>query len=204
MFSPEFESMPLTKLKELQLARLKWSVRHAYENNPFYRKKFDEAKFHPGQLKSLDDISRVPFLLKQEMRDNYPYGLFATSMNKVVRLHSSSGTTGNATVVGYTKNDVDLWATLMARTITAAGGSEDDILQVAYGYGLFTGGLGAHYSEKRSAQQSFPFQEAILIASLCSSGISERQCSHALHLTQSIWSTLPPRICLTLISKKRN
>jgi phenylacetate-CoA ligase len=156
MFSPEFESMPLPKLKELQLARLKWSVRHAYENNPFYRKKFDEAKFDPRQLKSIDDMSRVPFLLKQEMRDNYPFGLFATPMNKVVRVHSSSGTTGNATVVGYTKNDVDLWATLMARTIAAAGGSEDDILQVAYGYGLFTGGLGAHYGGEKIGATVIP------------------------------------------------
>ena len=123
MFSPEFESMSVPKLKELQLERLKWSVRHAYDNNPYYRKKFEAAGFHPDQLKSLDDLRRVPFLTKQEMRNNYPYGLFAVPMKDVVRLHSSSGTTGNATVVGYTKNDLDLWATLMARTMAAAGGS---------------------------------------------------------------------------------
>ena len=149
MFSPEFESMSVPKLKELQLERLKWSVRHAYDNNPYYRKKFEAAGFHPDQLKSLDDLRRVPFLTKQEMRNNYPYGLFAVPMKDVVRLHSSSGTTGNATVVGYTKNDLDLWATLMARTMAAAGGSAEDIVQVAYGYGLFTGGLGAHYGVEK-------------------------------------------------------
>lgn len=149
MFNPEYESMDVKKLKELQLERLKWSLKHAYENNAFYKKKFDNAGFNPDKFSSLSDLEHVPFLTKQEMRDNYPYGLFAVPMDKVVRVHSSSGTTGNATVVGYTRNDLDLWATLMARTIAAAGGSEKDILQVAYGYGLFTGGLGAHYGGEK-------------------------------------------------------
>jgi phenylacetate-CoA ligase len=156
MFSPEFESMSIPKLKELQLERLKWSIRHAYENNPHYRKKFDAAEFHPDQLKTLDDIARIPLLTKQEMRDNYPYGLFAVPMNKVVRVHSSSGTTGNATVVGYTRNDIDLWATLLARTIACAGGSENDVLQVAYGYGLFTGGLGVHFGGEKIGATVIP------------------------------------------------
>ncbi|MGL4368342.1 MAG: phenylacetate--CoA ligase family protein [Spirochaetota bacterium] len=156
MFSPEFESMPVAKIKELQLDRLKWSVRHAYENNSYYCKKFDDASFHPDQLKTLDDLRRIPFMTKQEMRNNYPYGLFAVPMKDVVRLHSSSGTTGNATVVGYTKNDIDLWATLMARTMACAGASADDIIQVAYGYGLFTGGLGAHYGAEKLGATAIP------------------------------------------------
>ncbi|HNX95017.1 MAG TPA: phenylacetate--CoA ligase [Holophaga sp.] len=149
MFSPEFETMAPAKRRELQLERLRHSVRHAFENNAHYHKAFSDAGFHPDQLRSLDDLRRVPFLTKQTMRQNAPFGLFATSMKQVIRLHSSSGTTGNATVVGYTRNDLDLWATLMARTIAAAGGSDEDIIQVAYGYGLFTGGLGAHYGAEK-------------------------------------------------------
>ncbi|HOP63935.1 MAG TPA: phenylacetate--CoA ligase [Spirochaetota bacterium] len=152
MFSRDIETMPEKKMKELQLERLKWSVRHAYDNVPFYKKKYDEAGFHPDQLKSLDDMRRVPFLTKQDMRDNYPYGLFAVPLNKVVRVHASSGTTGNATVVGYTKNDVEVFAEVVARSLSAYGATENDIIQVAYGYGLFTGGLGLHYgSEKLGA-----------------------------------------------------
>jgi len=156
MFEPAYETLSLPQLKELQLDRLKWSVRHAYENNAHYRKTFDAAGFHPDQLKSLDDLRRVPFLTKQEMRENAPFGLFAVPMRQVVRVHSSSGTTGNATVVGYTKADIELWATLMARTIASAGGSADDVLQVAYGYGLFTGGLGAHYGGEKLGATVIP------------------------------------------------
>ena len=156
MFSPDFESMKLPRLRELQLERLRWSVRHAYEDNPVYRRKFEAAGFHPDQLRSLADLNRIPFLTKQEMRDASPYGLFAVPMKDVVRVHSSSGTTGHATVVGYTKQDLDLWATLMARTIASAGGSADDILQVAYGYGLFTGGLGAHYGGEKIGATVIP------------------------------------------------
>lgn len=149
MFSREFESMPIPQLKALQLERLRWSVRHAYEHNLHYRKTFDAAGFHPDQLKTLEDLRRVPFLTKQEMRANSPFGLFAVPMKDVVRVHSSSGTTGSATVVGYTRGDLDLWATLIARSLASAGGSCDDILQVAYGYGLFTGGLGVHYGGEK-------------------------------------------------------
>ena len=156
MFSPDFESMKLPRLRELQLERLRWSVRHAYEDNPVYRRKFEAAGFHPDQLRSLADLNRIPFLTKQEMRDASPYGLFAVPMKDVVRVHSSSGTTGHATVVGYTRSDIDLWATLMARTIASAGGSADDILQVAYGYGLFTGGLGAHYGGEKIGATVIP------------------------------------------------
>jgi phenylacetate-CoA ligase len=156
MFSPDQESMKLPRLKELQLERLRGSVAHAYEHNPHYRKTFDAAGFRPEQLRCLDDLRRIPFLTKQEMRDNSPYGLFAVPMRSVVRVHASSGTTGNATVVGYTKGDIDLWATLMARTIASAGGSADDILQIAYGYGLFTGGFGVHYGAEKLGATVIP------------------------------------------------
>ena len=156
MFSPDRESMHPSRLKELQLERLRWSVRHAYENNAHYRGTFAAAGFHPDQVRSLDDLRRIPFLTKQEMRDNSPYGLFAVPMKDVVRVHSSSGTTGHATVVGYTRNDIELWSTLMARTIASAGGSAEDVLQVAYGYGLFTGGLGAHYGGEKIGATVIP------------------------------------------------
>jgi len=156
MFNREAESMPLNKLRELQLERLKWSVRHAYENVAFYHDSFDRAGFKPDSLKSLDDLRRVPFLMKQSMRDNYPFGLFAVPMDRVVRIHSSSGTTGNATVAGYTKSDIELWAEVMARTIACAGGSSKDVIQVAYGYGLFTGGLGVHYGAERIGATVIP------------------------------------------------
>ena len=156
MLYPEKEKISLEKLKELQLERLKWSLKHAYRNNPVYKKKFDDAGFNPDTFSSFDDMKRVPFLYKQEMRESYPYGLFAVPMNKVVRLHSSSGTTGNATVVGYTKNDIDVWAEVCARSLSGIGATEDDIIQVAYGYGLFTGGLGLHYGAEKLGAATIP------------------------------------------------
>ena len=156
MFSPDRETMNLPALRELQLERLRWSVGHAYEHNAVYRRKFDQAGFHPDQVRSLDDLRRIPFLTKQEMREQAPFGLFAVPRRDVVRVHASSGTTGNATVAGYTKNDIELWSTLMARTIASAGGSADDVLQIAYGYGLFTGGLGAHYGGERIGAMVIP------------------------------------------------
>ncbi len=147
-FNKEIETMPLKKMRELQLERLRWATGHAYKNNAFYKKKYDDAGFHPDQLKTLDDMKRVPFLTKQDMRNNYPFGLFAMPMEKVVRVHSSSGTTGNATVVGYTKKDVEIFAECVARCLVAYGATEKDVIQVAYGYGLFTGGLGLHYGSE--------------------------------------------------------
>jgi phenylacetate-CoA ligase len=155
-FNKEIETMPLKKMRELQLERLKWAVGHAYKNNDFYRKKYDDAGFKPEQLKSLDDMKRVPFLTKQDMRDNYPFGLFAVPMEKVVRVHSSSGTTGNATVVGYTKGDVEVFAEVVARCLAAYGATEKDVIQVAYGYGLFTGGLGLHYGAEKLGALTIP------------------------------------------------
>ena len=137
------------ELRALQLQRLKWSVRHAYDNVPHYRAKFAAHGAHPDDLKSLEDLSTFPFTTKQDLRDNYPFGMFAVPREKVVRIHASSGTTGKPTVVGYTRQDIDTWADLVARSIRASGGRAGDIVHVAYGYGLFTGGLGAHYGAER-------------------------------------------------------
>jgi len=156
MFNPDQESMRPSQRRELQLERLRWSVRHAYEDNPYYRQKFQAAGLHPDQVRTLDDLRRIPFLTKQEMREQAPYGLFAVPLKDVVRLHASSGTTGDATVAGYTRGDIELWSTLMARTIASAGGGAEDVLQVAYGYGLFTGGLGAHYGGEKIGATVIP------------------------------------------------
>jgi phenylacetate-CoA ligase len=137
------------ELQALQLQRLKWSLQHAYDNVPHYRKSFDEKGVHPSDLKSLADLAKFPFTSKATLRDNYPFGLFAVPRERVARVHASSGTTGKPTVVGYTRNDIDHWADLVARSIRAAGGRPGDIVHVAYGYGLFTGGLGAHYGAER-------------------------------------------------------
>lgn len=133
------------ELQALQLQRMKWSLKHAYDNVPHYREKYDAAGVHPDDLKQLSDLAKFPFTTKLDLRDTYPYGMFATPMRDVVRVHASSGTTGKPTVVAYTKNDIAMWASLMARSLRAAGVSADDIILNSYGYGLFTGGLGAHY-----------------------------------------------------------
>ncbi|MDL2355638.1 MAG: phenylacetate--CoA ligase [Pseudomonadota bacterium] len=137
------------ELQALQLERMQWTLRHAYDNVPHYRAAFDAAGVHPGDLKSLADLAKFPFTEKKTLRENYPFGLFAVPREKVVRIHASSGTTGKATVVGYTQNDIDTWAGVVARSIRAAGGRAGDMVHIAYGYGLFTGGLGAHYGAER-------------------------------------------------------
>jgi phenylacetate-CoA ligase len=137
------------ELRALQLARLQWSLKHAYDNVAHYRKAFDAKGVAPGDLKSLEDLARFPFTVKTDLRDNYPFGMFAVPREQVSRIHASSGTTGKPTVVGYTRKDIDTWATVMARSIRAAGGRAGDILHIAYGYGLFTGGLGAHYGAEK-------------------------------------------------------
>ncbi len=137
------------EIASLQLQRLQWSVRHAYENVRQYRAKCVASGVHPDDLKALADLARFPFTTKQDLRDGYPFGLFAVPRAQVVRVHASSGTTGKPTVVGYTARDIDTWASLMARSIRAAGGRPGDIVHVAYGYGLFTGGLGAHYGAEK-------------------------------------------------------
>jgi len=143
------EQSSVDELRALQLDRLKWSVSHAYQNVPFYKNSFDKAGVVPSDIKSLDDLEQVPFTVKDDLRSNYPFGMFAIPREEVVRIHASSGTTGKATVVGYSQNDIDNWADVVARSIRAAGGKSGDILHNAYGYGLFTGGLGAHYGAER-------------------------------------------------------
>lgn len=139
------------ELLALQLDRLKWSLAHAYENSPVYRRKFDEAGVHPTDLKTLADLGRFPFTTKNDLRDNYPFGMFAVPQERLSRIHASSGTTGKPTVVGYTAQDIDMWAGLVARSIRAAGARPGDKVHVSYGYGLFTGGLGAHYGGDRKS-----------------------------------------------------
>ncbi len=139
------EQASVADLQKLQLERMQWTLKHAYDNVPHFKSSFDAAGVVPEDLKTLADLARFPFMQKSTLRDNYPFGLFAVPREKVVRVHASSGTTGKPTVVGYTRNDINVWSEVVARSIRAAGGAPGDIIQVAYGYGLFTGGLGAHY-----------------------------------------------------------
>jgi len=156
IFNEEFETLPREALEALQIKRLKQVVQRVYHTVSFYRKAFDEAGVKPDDIKTLDDIKRLPFTTKQDLRDNYPFGMFSVPMSSVVRVHASSGTTGRPTVVGYTKRDIDTWAELMARSFAAAGLTKNDIIHNAYGYGLFTGGLGAHYGAERLGASVIP------------------------------------------------
>lgn len=137
------------EIHAVQLERLQWSLQHAYDNVAHYRSAFDAAGAHPRDIRSLADLATFPFTTKDDLSANYPFGMFAVPRERVVRVHASSGTTGKPTVVGYTARDIDTWANLMARSIRAAGGRPGDLVHVAYGYGLFTGGLGAHYGAER-------------------------------------------------------
>lgn len=143
------EVASIDEIRSLQLERMRWSLDHAYLNVPFYQRSFDAAGVHPSDLVDLADLARFPLTVKDDLRDNYPFGMFAVPRDRVVRIHASSGTTGKATVVGYTKRDLDMWADVVARSIRAAGGRPGHLIHVAYGYGLFTGGLGAHYGAER-------------------------------------------------------
>ncbi|MCI6402394.1 MAG: phenylacetate--CoA ligase [Candidatus Fimivicinus sp.] len=144
-FQPEIETMPRKDLEALQLERLKWTVDYCYRNVPFYTKKLDAAGVTADKIKSLSDIQYIPPTTKADLRDNYPFGLFAQPMKKIVRIHASSGTTGKPTVVGYTKRDLEMWSDCMARLVMAAGATDEDIVQISFGYGMFTGALGLHY-----------------------------------------------------------
>ena len=150
------ETASRDEISALQLERLKWSVRHTYDNVEPYRKKCEAKGVHPDDLKALSDLSKFPFMTKLDLRDNYPFGLFAVPRTKLARLHASSGTTGKSVVVGYTKNDIDNWASVVARSIRAAGGRAGDMVHVAYGYGMFTGGLGAHFGVERAGCCAVP------------------------------------------------
>ena len=144
------ETASRDEISALQLERMKWSLKHAYDNVPHHKKAFDEKGVHPDDLKTLADLAKFPFMTKTDLRDHYPFGLFAVPRNKLARLHASSGTTGKSIVVGYTLKDIDNWANVMARSIRAAGGRAGDMLHNAYGYGMFTGGIGAHYGAERA------------------------------------------------------
>ena len=149
MFDSDAETMSREALTALQTARMKETLERAYANVPYYRKKFEATGVQPADFKALSDIARFPFTLKSDLRDNYPFGMFAVPREQLLRVHASSGTTGKPTVVGYTKGDIDIWADLMARCFACAGAKPGDIVHNAYGYGLFTGGLGAHYGAER-------------------------------------------------------
>jgi len=155
-FNEEFETLPRPALEALQLKRLKDVVERVYASVPFYRQSLDKAGIRPADVTSLQDLQRLPFTTKQDMRDSYPYGLFAVPMEEIVRIHASSGTTGKPTVVGYTKRDIENWADLMARTLVTAGAHKGDIIHNAYGYGLFTGGLGVHNGAERLGASVIP------------------------------------------------
>ncbi|HKQ25912.1 MAG TPA: phenylacetate--CoA ligase PaaK [Burkholderiales bacterium] len=159
------EKAGVDELRALQLKRLRWSLQHAYDKVPHYRKAFDAAGIHPRDLRDLADLGGYPFTAKDDLRANYPFGMFAVAMDDVVRIHASSGTTGKPTVVGYTSEDIDTWSTVMARSLRAAGGKSSDIVHIAYGYGLFTGGLGAHYGAEALGATVIPV----------SGGMTERQ-----------------------------
>jgi phenylacetate-CoA ligase len=159
------ETASIDELRSIQLDRLRWSLQHAYDHVPRYRRLFDEAGVHPGALRELSDLSRFPFTTKQDLREEYPFGMFAVPREQVVRIHASSGTTGKPTVVGYTQRDVDTWADVVARSLRASGVRPGWIVHVAYGYGLFTGGLGAHYGAERLGCTVVPV----------SGGMTERQ-----------------------------
>jgi len=156
IFNEEFETLPREALEALQLKRLQQVVQRVYHTVGFYKRAFDEAGVAPDDIRTLHDIRRLPFTVKQDLRDNYPFGLFTVPMSNIVRLHASSGTTGKPTVVGYTRRDIEIWSNLMARSFVAAGLTSNDVIHNAYGYGLFTGGLGAHYGAERLGASVIP------------------------------------------------
>lgn len=156
IFNEEMETMASDQREQLQLERLQETVRNVYENVPFYRNTLDDAGVKPEDVRSLEDLQKLPFTKKQDLRDHYPFGLFAVDQKDVVRLHASSGTSGKPTVVGYTRNDIDTWTEMVARSIAAAGGESGKVLHNAYGYGLFTGGLGLHYGGEKLGMATVP------------------------------------------------
>ncbi|MFR4250211.1 MAG: phenylacetate--CoA ligase family protein [Christensenellales bacterium] len=165
MFDPRVETMAQSELKALQLTRLQKTVARCYNNSSFYKKKMDEARVKPEDIRTLDDLRRLPFTNKTDLRDNYPFGMFSAPMEEIVRVHASSGTTGKPTTVGYTKNDIEAWSGCTARALACAGAGKNDVVQVSYGYGLFTGGLGLHYGVERLGATVLPI----------SSGNTQRQ-----------------------------
>lgn len=189
IYNIEFETLPREALEAIQLRRLQAVIERAYAMVPFYRKKFTEAGITPADIKTLHDVQRLPFTTKQDLRDNYPFGMFAVPMDNVVRIHASSGTTGQPTVVGYTARDINSWAELMARALAAGGAARGDIIHNAYGYGLFTGGLGVHYGAERLGASVIPIsggntKRQILIMKDFGPTILTCTPSYALHLAE--------------------
>ncbi|HKP42709.1 phenylacetate--CoA ligase PaaK [Mycobacterium sp.] len=184
------ETASVDELRQLQLDRLRWSVRHAYDHVPHYRSAFDAAGVHPDDVKSLDDLAKLPFTTKADLRENYPFGMFAVPREQVVRVHASSGTTGRPTVVGYTRDDLETWATVVARSIRAAGGRAGHIFHNAYGYGLFTGGLGAHAGAEKLGCTVVPV----------SGGMTERQVQLILDFRPDI-ITVTPSYMLSIVEE---
>jgi phenylacetate-CoA ligase len=184
-----FETMPREDLEAIILRRLKTTIERVYTNVPFYRKKFEEINLSPNDIHSLEDLKRIPFTKKEDLRDNYPFGMFSVPMDDVVRIHASSGTTGKPTVVGYTARDVNTWAELMARSLAAGGATRKDIIHNAYGYGLFTGGLGIHYGAEKLGASVIPVsggntKRQIVIMKDFGPTILTATPSYALHLAE--------------------
>jgi phenylacetate-CoA ligase len=189
IYNMEFETLPREALEAIQLRRLRQTIERVYATVPFYRQQFDKAGVKPEDIKSLDDLRRLPFTTKQDLRDNYPFGLFAVPMENVVRIHASSGTTGKPTVVGYTARDIQTWAELMARALSAAGATRGDIIHNAYGYGLFTGGLGVHYGAEKLGASVIPIsggntKRQIMIMKDFGATVLTCTPSYALHLAE--------------------
>ncbi|MCG6905264.1 MAG: phenylacetate--CoA ligase [Desulfobacteraceae bacterium] len=189
IFDIEYETMPREALEAIQLRRLQATLARVYAAVPFYRKQFDQAGLKPGDVQSLKDLRKIPFTTKQDLRENYPFGMFAVPMDNVVRIHASSGTTGQPTVVGYTARDVTTWATLMARSLSAGGATRGDIIHNAYGYGLFTGGLGVHYGAEKLGASVIPVsggntKRQIVIMKDFGPTILTATPSYALHLAE--------------------
>jgi phenylacetate-CoA ligase len=164
-WNEKIETMPAEELKKYQLEKLKQQVKHCYENSSFYRKKFDSVGLKPEDIRTLDDLQKIPFTVKNDLRDNYPFGMVTVKPDEVVEIHASSGTTGNPIIGAYTKSDMDVWSELMARSIYATGGRQQDVIHIAYGYGLFTGGLGFHYGAQKIGTKIIP----------ASGGMTQRQ-----------------------------
>ena len=180
-FQKEFECMSKADIKKLQSEKLVKQVKYVYDNVECYRKRMDEAGIKPSDIKSIDDLQKLPFTYKSDLRDNYPYGLFAKPLSEIVELHASSGTTGKRIVVGYTKNDLDMWASCGARMLTSIGATKDDIIQISYGYGLFTGGFGLHYGAEKLGLTVIPI----------SSGNTERQIETMIDFKATILACTP-------------
>lgn len=185
------ECMSRNEMRALQSERLVKTVKRVYEHQAPYRKKMDEIGLKPEDIKGIDDLTKLPFTVKQDLRDNYPYGLFAVDMDDIVRIHASSGTTGKQTVVGYTKNDLEMWADMVARVFTAAGADKKSIFQIAYGYGLFTGGLGAHYGAEKIGASVVPISvgnTARQVRTLVDFGVTHIACtpSYLVYLAETL------------------